>query len=1441
MSGLVGTPLWSMDNGAGAAGGAEMVAYDAARNLVLVLGAKGIEALDAATGASRFSLSAGALGSMGTANSVAVHGDVVAASFDGAEQGGNGTVALFRLATDGGSAELIRTVKVGATPDMVTFTPDGSQLLVAIEGEPTDSYATAENGSVVGDPVGGVATIDAASGESRFSGFTGFDTEALRTAGVRIAGVEGITAKTDLEPEYIAFSADGATAFVSLQENNAIGILDVASGEWKAIHALGTKDHSLEGQGLDTNDQDGVPNVVTAPVRGLYMPDGIATFVHDGQTYLVTANEGDASEWGDYSDVARIKDVALDSGAFPNAAELQRDEDIGRLEISTADGDVDGDGQFEALYSFGGRSFSIWEVTDDGLARTYDSAELMERMLAEHAPGLLDDGRSDNKGPEPESVVMGTIDGQLYAFVALERADSVMAFAINGPTEVEYAGIIATDDAPEVIRFISAEDAPAGVGGPMLIAPNEGSGITTAHRLEIEPGGEQPGDGTYTLQILHGSDFEAGLAAVERASQFAAIVDRLEDAEANSITLSSGDNFLPGPFIAAGTDSSIEEEYQDLYAWLLGVPREQLAGLSLSPAAADIAIMNAIGLQASVFGNHEWDLGASTVAAAIGFSGKQGDIGSIGALFPYLSANLDFSGDTGMSALFTEVLLSSTNYRAIAEDLASAEAIAAAAAAPQVSPWTTIEEGGETIGVLGVTTQLLASISSPGNVLVKDPASDGGANNTDELAAILQPFVDQMMAQGINKIVLLSHLQQYELEVELAGKLSGVDVIVAGGSHAVFANEGDTLNPGDTAAEGYPLFVEGADGHTVAVVNTANEYSYVGRLVVTFDKNGNIIRDSVDPAASGAYAVSEDTVSGIWGNEDAYADGTRGGEVLKLTDAIGEVIEAKDGNVFGYSDVFLEGRRSEVRTEETNLGNLTADANLFVARQVDAGVTVSIKNGGGIRAEIGTIGTGAEAEELPPAANPAAGKATGAVSQLDIENSLRFNNALSIVTVSAEDLVKVFEHAVAGVRDGATPGSFGQVGGVAFSYDATGAAQVLNADGGVATAGGRIRTLSILDEDGAVLDTIMQNGELVGDASRAIKMVTLTYLAEGGDGYPIGLYAQDKVDLTGSAALTEGAATFADRGTEQDALAEYLAARHATPETAYGAVDAGPATDERIQNLAVREDTVPVAGERPDEGGDRILGTDGDDVLQGTAMDDRILGGAGDDILAGGDGHDQLFGGDGDDIMIGGVGNDVYHVAQPGDIVIERAGQGTDRVVSRIDYALPGNVEKLQLHGESKTGTGNAQDNVIMGNALDNVLLGEAGNDVLRGGAGGDRLDGGSGNNRLWGDGEADTFVFSSLQQGDLQRIMDFAPGEDRLEFDGAVFTALSGCGNDGTLREDALTTTGAAATGATRLIYEAASGNLYYDADGKGGEAANRIGWIGKDLDLGASDIWVG
>jgi YVTN family beta-propeller protein len=1078
-----------------------------------------------------------------TVNSVAVANGILAVAIGAAPKTDPGRVAFYDAAT----LAPLGSVPVGANPDNVAFTPDGTKLLVANEGEP-NSYNQAD--SV--DPEGSVSVIDLSGGVAGASvataGFGAFngDADALRDAGVRIFGPNASVAQ-DLEPEYIAISPDGTTAYVTLQENNALAVVDIATATVTDIVALGFKDHNAAGAGLDASDRDGpgnnaAINIANWPIRGLYQPDAIAAFAFNGTTYLATANEGDARDYAGFSEEARISSLDLDDTAFPNEAAIKDADGAGRLNVTRTLGDTDNDGDYDALYAFGARSFSIWS-TDGTLV--WDSGDAIEQAIAALDPdwaeptaaqrgtvaGLGDDTRSDNKGPEPEHVAFGTIGTDLYAFVGLERANGIMLFRLDDTgalPEFAYQGVIHTqgDVGPEVFKVIDATDSQS--GNTELLVANEVSGTATLYEIEAPA---QP----FTLQILHASDLEAGLLATERMGNFAAIVDKLEDEYANTIKLISGDAWIAGSFYAAEADPSIEAALEAFYG--VDLPSgPQVSG------RVSLAFMNAIGVDAVNFGNHEFDLGTRAISDIIRASGTYP-----GAQFPYLSANLDFSGDTAAAG---------------GGNLASlvvADGQEASAIRGRISGTAVVTVNGEKIGLVGATTQILASIASPGGVTV----IGDDANDMDALAAILQPKIDALIAQGINKIIVQSHLQQYAFESLLATKLSGVDIIISGGSNALFADGTDPLRPGDTTDATYPLLLTDKDGNPTLQVNTEGEYSYVGRLVVQFDDQGHVIPSSVDANVSGAYRTDDAGVQAVYGADvaDAFAPGSKGAEVDALADAVQSVITAQDGNTFGFTDVFLDGQRTTVRRQESNLGDLSADANLWYAKQTDATVTVSIKNGGGIRDSIGTVGIGAVPDYLPPAANPAAGKQEGEVSQLDIANSLRFNNTLSLVTVSAAELLQIIEHGVSASSPTSTPGQFPQIGGVNFSWDVSRA------------AGDRVLSATIVDENGAILDVIARDGEVVGNASRDIRVVTLNFLAGGGDNYPFPALGSDRVDLVQTGVRT-GAATFADDGSEQDALAEFLKANHATKETAYDMPNTPVEQDVRNQQLAVRTDTV---------------------------------------------------------------------------------------------------------------------------------------------------------------------------------------------------------------------------------------------------------------------------
>ncbi|MBE9196136.1 5'-nucleotidase C-terminal domain-containing protein, partial [Synechocystis sp. LEGE 06083] len=495
----------------------------------------------------------------------------------------------------------------------------------------------------------------------------------------------------------------------------------------------------------------------------------------------------------------------------------------------------------------------------------------------------------------------------------------------------------------------------------------------------------------------------------------------------------------------------------------------------------------------------------------------------------------------------------------------------------KIAASTVITVNGEKIGIVGAATPTLRTISSPGNVGIL-PSPFGGtptAAELDALAAIIQADVDALLLAnpGLNKVILLAHMQQIAIEQELASRLSNVDIIVAGGSNTRLVDENDRLRAGDTAQGIYPIIKTGADGNPVAVVNTDGNYKYVGRLVIDFDAEGVIIPESYDPLISGAYATDDQGVA------DLNAAGLIDQEVQAIVDQLRTVIVAKESNVFGLSNVYLEGLRPAVRQQETNLGNLTADANLAIAKTIDSSVVISLKNGGGIRDDIGRVvvpagGTGVP-ERLPnEAVTDADGnvvKPEGGISETDIANALSFNNGLSLITVTAAELLALVEHGIAASDGSNQQGRFPQVSGFAFSFDLNRA------------PGSRVLSLAIEDETGKDLDVVVKDGQLLGDPSRTFRMVTLGFLAGGGDGYPFPSgESANLVDLSLAAdAPRTGLATFAPDGSEQDALAEYLAANFNTPATAFNQADTAPAFDTRIQNLAFREDTVidPIANE----------------------------------------------------------------------------------------------------------------------------------------------------------------------------------------------------------------------------------------------------------------------
>jgi 2',3'-cyclic-nucleotide 2'-phosphodiesterase (5'-nucleotidase family) len=631
----------------------------------------------------------------------------------------------------------------------------------------------------------------------------------------------------------------------------------------------------------------------------------------------------------------------------------------------------------------------------------------------------------------------------------------------------------------------------------------------------------------YTLQILHASDQESGAPAIDDAPRFSAVMSVLERRNANTLKLTNGDVWIPGVFFNAGSDPS-----------LASVPAVGAPSLG----RADVAILNAIGFHAASFGNHEFDSGPREISNILRPAGAWA-----GARFPYLSANLDFSRSTDLASLVV------ANDQSVVPGPMNV-------LAGKIAGSLVFDVGGKKIGVVGLTTPLLPAISSPLPVITLPPISDDFA----ALAAIAQARIDALRALGIDKIIVMAHMQQFSIELaELAPRLEGADIILAGGNHAVWSDADDVLYPGDVRVLEYPQWRLSKSGEIMAVLNVGANWRYVGRFLANFDSRGLLIAGRHEVANNGAYATDDTGVARLGAAGDVNP------AVKAVADGVKSVIIAKDGNIFGKTQVYLNGLRVSVRTEETNLGNLTSDANLWLAQKTDPFTVVSLKNGGGIRDSIGTVGAGAVPTFEPPAANPLAGKLAGEVSQLDIENSLRFNNDLVLVTVTAAQLKELVEHGVAAVAPGATPGQFPQVGGIRFTYDPTRTAQVL-APGTrlVTTAGSRIQELTVVDGGGTVVDTVVSAGAVVGDPTRRLRLVTLGFLADGGDNYPFPRFATEntfynRVALTGGAPGTG----FTAAGREQFALAEYLKALFPVTGAGFSQSDTPVASDTRIKRL----------------------------------------------------------------------------------------------------------------------------------------------------------------------------------------------------------------------------------------------------------------------------------
>ena len=429
----------------------------------------------------------------GGVTSVAVKNGVVAVASPNADETLNGSVVFFDT-----NGTFLKQVTVGALPDMITFSPDGTKVMTANEGQPNANYSIDPEGSVsIINIAGGIPNLNQSNVTTLL--FTAYNAQetALIASGVRKLKLTS-TLSQDFEPEFITISADSQKAWVTLQENNAIVEINLTTSTISDIWALGAKDVSIPGNGMDISDNNGQVLIANWPIKAFYMPDAVANYTVGGTTYLVTANEGDEKEYTGFVERTTVgaSTYILDAALYPHAAVLKQSYNMGRFRVSNLSGNTDADTDFEVISAVGSRSFSIFNATTKQIV--FDSGDDFEKYTAANYPTIFNadhenntpKGRSRAKGPEPEGVAVAQIGTQTFAFISLERVGGVMVYNITNPnnvTFVDYKNSRSTsawsgDNGPEGITYIKPENSPNGT--PYILVANEISGTITIFEVD---------------------------------------------------------------------------------------------------------------------------------------------------------------------------------------------------------------------------------------------------------------------------------------------------------------------------------------------------------------------------------------------------------------------------------------------------------------------------------------------------------------------------------------------------------------------------------------------------------------------------------------------------------------------------------------------------------------------------------------------------------------------------------------------------------------------------------------------------------------------------------------------------------------------------------------------------------------------------------------------
>ncbi|WP_164931483.1 choice-of-anchor I family protein [Longirhabdus pacifica] len=623
---------------------------------------------------------------------------------------------------------VLNAVEVGALPDMVTVTPDGTKVVVANEGQPNADYTINPEGSIsVIDVTGDIAALSADQVTT-----LSFADESIIDESVRkVYG--GASYAQDLEPEYIAVDANSEMAYVVLQEANAIALVDLVNMSMVSVNDLGYKDHSIAGNELDASNKDDAVQIKSWPVLGMYQPDGITLFEQGGKTYLLTANEGDSADYEGFSEETRVSDIkdqyALNAKHYENVTQAQLDEmvanglfeeeQLGRLK-TTISAPMNEEGQYEAIYGYGARSFTIWDTSD--MSVVYDSGSDFEMKTAEIIPAYFNatndedgaDDRSDDKGPEPEAVVVGQVGDKTYSFIGLERVGGVMAYDVTNVKEAKFAGYFSSrnldgeafggDTAPEGLTFVAAEHSPT--GNALLLVAHEVSGTIAVYEMKQHME-EKEINGT-KITILHTNDshgrVEEGKYDGMGFAKIATLVEAYHMKNPNTLLLDAGDTLH-------GTSFATLEE-----------------GVSI------VEVLNEVGYDGMAAGNHDFNYGYEQLL-------------NIEKLldFPILSANVRKEDGSRL-----------------------------------LTPYVIKEVDGVSLGIFGLSTPETHYKTHPNNV--------AGLTFTDP-AAEAKLMVEELQAQNVDAIIAVTHLgtdaSSTDTSIKVAKEAQGIDLIVDGHSHTV--------------------------------------------------------------------------------------------------------------------------------------------------------------------------------------------------------------------------------------------------------------------------------------------------------------------------------------------------------------------------------------------------------------------------------------------------------------------------------------------------------------------------------------------------------------------------------------------------------------------------------------------------------------------------------